>query len=248
MTNTFMSAPLSVIGARTTVMTLVLKRGQPVTLDLTARGVPADARILRMGYTAYGEHPLFPLQVATEQPPPPWFTRQITLYPDALGHPTESSELSVFVTWLPAEDAADVSREQLIQAFNAYTRGDYADVGYNQCIIPANTAVEVALGGLMTRWLGAYASTENVKHFLKDGATYADQLKVLMPVMATAVGGLPLPEEIRGQLSRLNTLRNEIAHGGMPRRVITKDEAATCMCAAFFGVEYLRILGERLPS
>lgn len=247
MINSIMTIPLQVIGAHITVFTLELRQGQASEIDFTAAGVPDDAQILRVYYTAQGDGvkpPLFPLQTLQSHPEPPWIPRKFSIYaqvpsPDA----AEASKLAVLVAWLPAAET-DIPRTQLVAAFNAYSRGDYLPFDYNQCIIPANVAVEVALGGLMASWLKQAVGSDRVERFLADAATYGHQLNVLLPVMVKSIGGPQLPEEIRGSLNRLRKLRNEIGHSGTPTTPIIKSTAAECLCAAFFAVEYVRVIKE----
>jgi hypothetical protein len=64
-----------------------------------------------------------------------------------------------------------------------------------------------------------------------------------------AIGGPQLPDHIRGSLNRLRGLRNRVAHGGMPETPIPRSDAAECLCAAFFGVEYVRVVEQlRVPG
>lgn len=65
--------------------------------------------------------------------------------------------------------------------------------------------------------------------------------------MVSAMGGPQLPGDLRGLLNRLRGLRNDIAHSGTFKNPITRAQAAECLCAAFFGVEYLRMI-ERLHT
>ncbi len=243
-----MSRPLIVIGAHQTVFQLTLRREQEAVIDFSAAGVPDDAQILRVYYTveADGEQPpLFPLQPLKSHPEPPWIPREFSIYPHTLGSGTiaETSKLNVLVAWLPADDA-DASQTQLVAAFDAYARGGYEPYNYDQFVIPANTAVEVALGRLMATWLTKFASADNVKNFLNDAATYGHQLNVLLPVMVRSVNAPLLPEHIRGALNRLRSLRNQLAHSGALSMPVTKSEAAECLCAAFFGAEYVRMVSQ----
>jgi hypothetical protein len=247
MINSVMVIPLRVIGAHITVLTLELRQGQESEIDFTAAGVPDDAQILRVYYTAQGDGlkpPLFPLQILLSHPEPPWIPRKFSIYPHMPSpDAAEASKLAVLAAWVPAAET-DTPRTQLIAAFNAYSRGDYSPPDYNQCIIPANVAVEIALGGLMASWLNQVASSKRVKDFLNNQATYSHQLNVLLPAMVHLTGGTQLPGQIRGSLNKLRDLRNEIGHGGVPKAPITKATAAECLCAAIFGVEYMRMIKE----
>jgi hypothetical protein len=247
-----MTVPLAVIGAHQTVLQPILRRERETVLDFNAAGVPEDARILRVYYTAEGsgdEPPLFPLQTLSSHPEPPWIPRKVTIYPhvSSSGTSVETSKLNVLVAWLPA-DESDAAQPQLVAAFDAYTRGGYEPFNYDQFVIPANTAVEVALGRLTASWLGDHASAEHVRRFLNDAATYSHQLNILLPVMVRSISGPPLPDHIRGALNRLRSLRNQLAHSGVPNTPIDKSEAAECLCAAFFGVEYVRTISQLYAS
>jgi hypothetical protein len=240
--------PLMVIGAHQTVHEVTLQREEETVLDFSAAGIPSDAQILRVYYTAEGDReqpPLFPLQPLMSHPEPPWIPRKLSIYSHTLGggSAVETSKLSVLVAGLPANDA-DAAQLQLVAAFDAYTRGDYKPFNYDRFVIPANTAVEVALSRLMATWLHEFASTNDVRNFLNDAATYSHQLNVLLPVMVRSVSAPCLPDHIRGALNRLRKLRNQLAHDGTLSTQINKSEAAECLCAAFFGVEYVRIVSQ----
>jgi hypothetical protein len=154
------------------------------------------------------------------------------------------SKVNVLVAWLP-NDEEDIAQTLLIAAFDAYVRSDYQPAVYDQCVIPANTAVEVALSQLIATWLREQASSDNVKEFLNNGATYSPQLNVLMPAMVKAIGGPQLPDHIRGSLNHLRKLRNQLAHSGTPDAPIAKSDAAEFLCSAFFGVGYVRMIEQR---
>lgn len=59
-----------------------------------------------------------------------------------------------------------------------------------------------------------------------------------MPALANRLGITLLPNDIRGQLNRLRDLRNGMAHRGRSGIAIDRNEAAACLCAADFGVNY----------
>lgn len=245
-----MSRPLIVIGAHQLVFAVVLRRGEPTTVDFTAAGIPEDARILRVYYTVRGEageSPLFPMQHLISQPEPPWIPRKLEIYPhcfDAYAT-TEKSELDILVSWLPANES-DIVGTQLLAAFDAYDRADFQPATYDNFVIPANTAVEVTVGRLMTRRLSDDVSVERLDDFLNNAATFGYQLNVLLPVIVKAAKGPELPANVRGRLNRLRSLRNQLAHAGIPDQTITRTEAAECLCAAYFGVEYVRVIEQLL--
>lgn len=149
------------------------------------------------------------------------------------------------MAWLPPGEP-DVARTLLVEAFDAFTAPGNETLA--RFVIPANTAVEVAVGSIMTSWLRASASAARVRGFLNDAATYSHQLNVLLPAMVSALGGPQLPGDIRAALNRLRGLRNDIAHSGTFKKPITRAEAAECLCAAFFGVEYLRMIEQLRQS
>jgi len=238
--NFMMTRALVVIGARSTLFKVVLDSENLTKINLTDHGVPADAKILSVDYTP--QTPMwYPTEILGNRPFKYRRERLVShileLYPWPVETPLKAvPEMVVNAVWLvPVND--DESWTNLLDAFIYYIHDEYQSV-----IIPANTAVECALGKLLGGWLTRVASKDYVENFLKDGATYGHQLNVLLPALLTCLNGPVLRDDLRGLLNRLRTLRNKIVHEGTPPVKISKDDCAEVLCAALFGVHYVQLI------
>jgi hypothetical protein len=114
---------------------------------------------------------------------------------------------------------------------------------YPSVIIPANVAVEVALGRALREWVEVFCTEKEIGEFFTKGATYAHQLKVLSSVAADTLRINRLDPEIRSRLDLVRNYRNDFGHrGASDRPPITKDKAGELLTAAIFGYHYARYL------
>lgn len=222
-----------VLGAVTTVFEAPLKREAATQMDFVSQGVPEDAIILSVNYTGHGE--LMPIQCHSNVPRYDPLNKKVAMYGASYGKDVPDGGVFVAVTWV-APGLDEVGLRQLIDAARAYDAARY-----DSLIVPANVAVESALGTAAYDWLTAFCGKERAEGFLADAATYSHQLNVLLPIACYTIGLKPLPERIRGVLNRLRGLRNDVAHRGVPSIPPSKDTAAEFLTAAVFGFHYARL-------
>jgi hypothetical protein len=97
------------------------------------------------------------------------------------------STVTCAVTWIMAPDEDD-GWSHLLDAHRAYAEGNWRGV-----VIPANIAAECAMSEALSDALVRRASKEHVADFLGKGATYAHQLKVILPITSALEGAQPFP-------------------------------------------------------
>ena len=225
------------IGARTTAFSLDLKANETRELVFKDLGVPEEAAILSINYTPQGGG-CFPIELHGNTPhwgPPRGgrvhvFGRSFPVTPD---EPSEAP-INCAVTWMKAPDEDD-GWTHLLDAYRAYGEKNWRGV-----IIPANVAAESAISKAMYDLVRRFAGKKETETFLSDGATYAHQLKVVLPMACALAGVPPLPTEIRGHLDRLRKLRNELAHTGSLDSSLEQKRVAELLVAATFGFQYGR--------
>jgi hypothetical protein len=150
--------------------------------------------------------------------------------------------------WVPGTSGADAtprdeSSASMAEAFQAYSRQRYASM-----ILPANTAVESSLSGLLSSRVPSLVSYRRSDNVAAAASNYSHQLHVLLPLIAHH-NGLPLlPRPARGVLDKLNELRIDMAHGGAASSVLDARAAAELLCGALFGFRYVRYVEARLPA
>lgn len=229
----------ALIGANHTFTSITLRPGQRVTLNLEDHGVPKDSKVLDISYTP-DMGGLFPVE---ERGNTPYRFNQeirhtINLYPIPLRMKEQprGTRVAVSVTWV-LHTLDDEAWQNLVNACRAYYTQQYQAV-----IIPANVAIEVRLGRLLTAFLENIVSKEHTRNFLTNSATYSHQLNVILPVLTSLKKVPTLPDNIRGHLNRLREHRNDIAHRGVSRKPLEKEDVRDCLCAALFGFHYLNLI------
>jgi hypothetical protein len=143
-----------------------------------------------------------------------------------------------------ARETADQSRDSMVQAFESYSHQRYPSM-----IVPASSAVESALSGLLSRQLPSLVSKRRADDFPDAAASYSHRLNVLLPMIAHYNGIPQLPPDVHAALGRLRVLRNDLARGGVASSTLDAGAAAELLCGALFGFRYLRYVEGRLaPS
>lgn len=230
------------IGARTTTFRLPVEQGKTVVVKFADYGLPPHARIFHINYTPTppdAQGVLMPLEMHGNGATAHRFRgEEVVIYPAGLGNVIpQSHDVTVSVTWLPAS-VNDAGWLSLVNAFEAYVAGKYEN-----CVVPANVAVESGLSRFMNRYLAEHGvSKARVDDFLVAAATYSHQLNVLLPLITSLAKLTPLSDSIRGSLNRLRDLRNGIAHHGQTKKPLTKEVAAEVLTAALFGLRYVQLL------
>lgn len=203
-----------VLGAVTTAFEAPLQREAVTQADFVSQGVPEDAIVLSVNYTGHGE--LTPILCHSNVPRYDPLSKKVAVYGASYGKDLPDGGVFVAVTWV-APDSDEIGLRQLIDATRAYDAARY-----DSLIVPANVAVESALGTAVYDWLTAFCGKDRVEEFLADAATYSHQLNVLLPIACHTINFKPLPERIRGALNRLRSFRNDVAHRGVPSIPLTR--------------------------
>jgi hypothetical protein len=213
-----------------------------VRVNLEEHGIPVDAKIIHRSYCGHGgEGFLMALESLGQNPDAFVMKDHVHVYGASLPDEpcTTYNEYSLSVTW--AEPSADDEAwNSLIEAFESYANGRLPKV-----IIPANVAVELSLEAALKAFLTASGlGKEAVGTFLKDGATYGHQLKVLLPALASLTPAPSLPEAIWSSLKGLLSARHAMAHTGKTRGpALVRNQVAEWLAAALFGFHYVRLVG-----
>jgi hypothetical protein len=249
--NFMLTQAFAVLGAWQTMFKFLLPAGRIATVNFETNGVPKHARILAVNYTPSG--PVGPTQILGQQlieNMPIWAGKEAVAY--VAGIPISGTyeklmrgeavdvEVDCFVTWIEAPPN-DVSLTNLVEAF-----AEYVNDQFSAAVMPAAVAIEARLSRTMTRYLERNVSAKRVEAFLSRGATFSDQLNVLLPVFAEGHGIPPLGVEIKNPLNGLRTLRNQLGHKGALANPLGKGHAAEFLTAAVFGIAYINMFDRRV--
>jgi len=243
--NFMLNSAFMQIGAKSTHFSFTLKPNTRTKYKLSDYGIPETARILYVNYTPYteGGGGYFPIEMTGNIPTRKFPRNEVTLWPVPIGEGVaDSTEVMAYVTWVEHSDL-DESWDNLVSAFEFY-----ASEQYESAIVPANVAVESALSIFLTHCLGSVAGKERVKTFLEDGATYSHQLHVVLPLIAKLYNFAELPCHIRGNLNKLRSLRNQMAHNGKTDKPLIQETAAEVLCSALFGFRYIQYAEESIAG
>jgi len=233
-----MQQSLALAGAQWTYFTIRIKPGENFHLDLSSYGVPADARLLSIGYTPVGAASLFPLEWHGNIPlrRPSMKTILIPIEITSKKEDIGPTEVAVLAAWLPALGDEEPWRD-FVRALQSHVDGDYEAL-----VIPASAAVESGISRLVKRVLLKHGSKERVEDFLINGATFSHQLNIVLPTIAALSGWPVLADTIRGQVNRLRELRNDLAHNGKLKTPLESAEAAQLLAAALLTHRYASLL------
>ena len=225
------------LGAHTLLIRKDLYPDKHLKITFADHGIPVDAKILSINYTP-DDGGLIPLEFHGNVPQRQFIPPTIMLYPVKFGKegPPGKTEVSIAVTWV-SRSKSDAAWHSLVDAFQAYVANEF-----HEAVVPANTAVELALRRLLADVLSSMVSKERADRFLEDAATYSYQLNVVLPALVRLAGAPTMPDKIRGALNSLNKLRNEIAHDGELSQIIGKGRQAEVLCSAVFGLGYLDLV------
>jgi hypothetical protein len=219
-----------------TIGTVRSEVGKRLDLDRIALGIPADAEIFDIQFTPRGSSSG---AICPAPMPGHWragLRQQILTF---IGVPVQSpteevGTASLMINWATP---TDIPTRHLIGAVRAFIEGRYDDM-----VVPANVAVESAIGETMFAWVNAFVDKDRTETFLTEGATYSHQLNVLIRILARVLGAPALHGRIRNLLDELRKARNDVAHQGKLDKPLDKERAAELAAAAAFGMHYGRLL------
>ena len=197
-----------------------------------SQGVPEQAIVLSVNYTGQGE--LLPIQIRPNVPRYDPLDKKVAVYGASFGKDLPDGRVVVAVTWI-APEFDEIGIRQLVDAARAYD-----GKRYDSLIVPANVAVESALGTAMYEWLRAFCGKDRAERFLATLRRIFTSC-MFLPIACHSIGFKPLDEDIRGILNRLRGLRNDVAHRGVPSYPLSKDIAAEFLTAAVFGFHYAQL-------
>lgn len=234
----------AVIGAKQTSFTFELKAQQHLEIVFAEQGIPKDATILSINYTSGGSEVVFPVELHGNTPKWTAPLERISLYGIYRGdQPSARSEVHCMITWFLAP-TIDNGWQYLVDAFREYSAGQWRNA-----VIPANVAAESAL--FLAAFQGLQACrlelpTKEFEEFLVNKASYAYQVKLLLPLLADIKGIPRMPRPIISKLNQLRNARNDLAHRGVTKQELRQDTVAELLAAATFGFRYAHFFRERL--
>ena len=145
----------------------------------------------------------------------------------------------MLIFWIEPE-ALDLPDARLVDAVDCFTNG-----WYRRMILSSSAAVEALLLSIVRFEMKRVANDDTVEGFLRDAATYAHQLGILVPYIATQHSFPLLPPSVVTSLRRMRELRNAIAHGRGTERP-THDDACNLLANALVATRYLSSLAQIL--
>jgi hypothetical protein len=228
------------VGAQETFFGIELGPEEIKSVDLTKHGVPADATILGVSFTALASK-CFPLLIHGNTAYPFRPGTQFKVYGLPLGSEEADGSIEVTVAWAQKDDLSN-SWSYLLDAFEAMASRSWRSV-----ILPAYSAFEVSLSPLVLEGLAKHLPSKIVDNFEGDDSfSSSTALNVLLPLLCKEAKIPELPRVIQTELNKLRKLRNRIAHEGVEKTAVNQEGAGAALCAAVFGLEYLRFVRRRL--
>lgn len=237
----FPSYLFALVGGTTTSFMVDMEPNKVFKIDLTKVGIPVDAKVLHINYTAAGDG-LFPLEIHGNTPIRHSIPTQFYLYGRPHGNPQATTPVAVQVIWV-SPSINDEAWDSLVEAIESFSSKNFL-----RAILPSNVAVESILSKLIFEYLSKYASNDRVERFLTDAATYSYQLNILLVIIANHSGFPILPDIIRGNLNKLRNIRNDIAHRGNTVPALNEKTTSSLICSAIFGLSYLLLLKQHLSN
>ena len=229
----------AIVGGFTTSLRIFMKPNEIYTLDLEKIGIPKESKILQTSYTPNGTG-LFPVELHGNTPQRHFIPNVINLYGRPFGEPADETPIAVQINWAEKSNDNQIW-ENIINAVESFTIKDY-----NACIIPSNVTVEATLNNIMTKYFSTFAAKDRVEDFLSSGATYSHQLNILLPMIAHNYNFPKMPDFIRGNLNKLRSFRNSLAHSGKTEKQIDKKIVSELICSSAFGLSYLNLLENKM--
>ena len=233
------------LGATETSFTRTITANSYQAISLDTVGVPTDATVLHISYSPQGragEAPVFPLHWHGNSPQRK-FGNVLPLIgqPAQMGDGTVGKECPVRISVLWVHQDKEDGWAYIVDALDALALQDNARV-----IVPAQSAVEVTLMPVIRELLERNSSKDYVKGFMGDKLTFGNVINVLLPFMCAQADIPTMTEDIRGAMSKLRKLRNDLVHDGKRRASITTGEAIEALAAAVFAFEYVKFARPQL--
>jgi hypothetical protein len=158
-----------------------------------------------------------------------------------MGDGTVGKECPVHIRVLWVHQDKEDGWAYIVDALDALALQDNARV-----IVPAQSAVEVALMPVIHQLLERHSSKSNVERFMGDRLTFGDVINVFLPFLCAQADIPTMTEDIRGAMTKLRKLRNDLVHEGKRRASITTGEAIEALAAAVFAFEYVKFARPQL--
>jgi hypothetical protein len=227
-------------GAVQTSFVIQVEAWKVCEVELTKRGVPDDARILRRIYTGQSGD-MSVLEWHSNAPPLRFPGTVLRLLGIPFGETTVSGPrpVGINVVWIRREESDEWS--YLVTAFEAAAVGDFAP-----SLVFAQSTVETSMMPLIEERFRRHASTERVKNFMRGALTYGYALNVVLPYLCAETQVARMPDALRGSLNKMREKRNDIIHEGAKAAAVTAEDAMEGLCAAAFGFEYMRFVRPNL--
>jgi hypothetical protein len=227
---------LASLGAAETSFVLPLETGKYYSIELKDYGVPAEAKILKRNYTGQGGD-VTAMEWHGNAPPLrfPGTVLRLVGVPLGEGPLPRVGQVCISVVWIRREDSDEWS--YLVTAFESAAAGEYA-----QCLVFAQSAVEISIMPLIEKRFLLHAPKKAVRRF----TSYNRALNVVLPYLCGEAGAARMPDSVLDALNKLGKQRNDVIHEGPKVAAITPDEAMEGLCAAAFGFEYMRYAAQKI--
>lgn len=227
----------SFVGYQTKHFSVSLAAGDTIEIDFSKYGVPPRSRLIRVNYTAVGDHPVHPIELHSNDVPLRRSGNIVSLY----GRPYELHEkkciqppTTVCVKISFFENTAnEYTQAAMAKAFEAMFSEEFEEM-----VIPAIMAVEFSCKYLATKQRIDISGVKD-KNLLSD---------IIISRIASSVSVPPLAEEIQSKIKRLWGQRDSVAHKGCLHQPYNIENARPQLSAALFAFYYCQFLGKKLTA
>lgn len=239
----FATWSLRALGATETEFWFELSAGELKTLDFLAAGVPADAEIIAVEYLPHRGN-CMPIETVTYH----IYRRAREKRTGVVGAPIPGaahrppSRVRASVYWVRGEEQGEAWR-LIADALAAAARGDYTGV-----IAPAHAAVEITLARLIADVFHRHVGRDSVRRFITNDLSSEAAMNVVLPFLCGVAKVPAMSSDVRGRLTRLRSLRNQLAHEGVTSLPVDEREVRELLVAAVIAFEYLRFVRPMLTA
>ena len=226
---------LSNLGAFSTGFTIELSPTETRNVELLEYGIPAEAVILSLNFTAVGSG-VQPLLIHGNEALRRFAGTTLLLYGQPFGDVRpDPINIQISVLWIYGRDNSEPWR-LLGDAFEAVHQGRRSHV-----VVSAHSAFEVA--DLVRDYLRTILARKTVGEMELTAWT---ALNVFMPLLCSAANVTPPAKDILERLNTLRSRRNKVAHAALHDDGFTGSETAELLVAGVFGFEFTRFLRWKL--